>query len=81
MRLDRGQVIVRDGEKEHATGLRKFGAIVGDHAEIGCNCVINPGTLIGRRSILYPLTNFGGVLPARSILKTRQQQMIVARRD
>ena len=79
VRLDRGEVIVRDGEDEHPSGLAKFGAIIGDYAEIGCNSVINPGTLIGRRSIIYPLTSFGGVLPANSLLKTRQEQRVMRR--
>ncbi len=79
VRLDRGEVRVDDGRKSHATGLRKFGAVIGDHAEIGCNSVINPGSVIGRRSIVYPLTSFSGVLPAESILKTRQQQVVVPR--
>jgi UDP-N-acetylglucosamine diphosphorylase / glucose-1-phosphate thymidylyltransferase / UDP-N-acetylgalactosamine diphosphorylase / glucosamine-1-phosphate N-acetyltransferase / galactosamine-1-phosphate N-acetyltransferase len=67
-----------DGET-FETGLRKFGAIVGDQAEIGCNSVLNPGTLIGRRSLIYPLTHWGGVLPADSILKSRQQHLVVSR--
>ena len=79
VRLDRGEVRVDDGRKSHATGLRKFGAVIGDFAEIGCNSVINPGSVIGRRSIVYPLTSFSGVLPADSILKTRQQQQVVPR--
>ncbi len=79
VRLDRSEVLVDDGKKSHATGLRKFGAVIGDLAEIGCNSVINPGSLIGRRSIVYPLTSFAGVLPASSILKTRQQQVVVPR--
>lgn len=79
VRLDRGEVRVDDGRKSHATGLRKFGAVIGDFAEIGCNSVINPGSVIGRRSIVYPLTSFSGVLPAESILKTRQQQQVVPR--
>ena len=62
------------------TGLRKFGAIIGDHAEIGCNSVINPGSVIGRKSIIYPLTNFGGVLPANTILKNRQQHAVMPRK-
>ncbi|HYF36001.1 MAG TPA: UDP-N-acetylglucosamine diphosphorylase, partial [Prosthecobacter sp.] len=62
-----------------ATGLRKFGAVIGDFAEIGCNSVINPGSMIGRRSIVYPLTSFSGYLPAESVLKTRQQQVVVKR--
>ncbi len=79
VRLDRGEVRVDDGKKSHATGLRKFGAVIGDHAEIGCNSVINPGSVIGRRSVVYPLSSFSGVLPAESILKTRQQQVVVPR--
>lgn len=80
VRLDRGEVTVTDATKVTATGLRKFSAIIGDHAEIGCNSVINPGTLIGRRSIVYPLSSFGGVLPGDSILKTKQQQVVAKRR-
>ncbi len=80
VRLDRKEVTVDDGKQTHNTGLRKFGAIIGDHAEIGCNSVINPGSIIGPHSIVYPLTSFGGVLPAHSILKTRQTQNVVARR-
>lgn len=79
VRLDRGEVTVSDAKKAIPTGLRKFGAVIGDHAEIGCNSVINPGSLIGRRSIIYPLTSFGGILPNDSILKTRQQHLVVKR--
>lgn len=79
VRLDRSEVTVNDGKRFVPTGLRKFSAVIGDHAEIGCNSVINPGSIIGRRSIVYPLSSFGGVLPGDSILKTRQQQMVVKR--
>jgi NDP-sugar pyrophosphorylase family protein len=72
VRLDRGEVIVNDGKERITTDLRKFSAILGDYAEIGCNTVINPGSLIGRRSIVYPLANFGGVLPADTIWKVKQ---------
>lgn len=78
-RLDRKPVSIQDGDQVIATGLRKFGAIIGDHAEIGCNSVLNPGTVIGRRSLIYPLTSFGGVLPEDSILKNRQQHQVVSR--
>lgn len=74
VRLDRGEVVVREGAGFIPSGLRKFGAIIGDHAEVGCNSVLNPGTLVGRRSVIYPLTNVSGVIPANTILKTRQQQ-------
>lgn len=80
VRLDRGEVLVDDGKRSHPTGLRKFGAVIGDQTEVGCNSVINPGSLLGPRSVVYPLTSFGGVLPAHAILKTRQTQTVVARR-
>ncbi|MBX7208262.1 MAG: UDP-N-acetylglucosamine diphosphorylase [Verrucomicrobiaceae bacterium] len=80
VRLDRQPVSVRVGEKNFPTGLRKFGAIIGDHAEIGCNSVINPGSVIGRRSVIHPLTTFGGVLGEGVILKNRQQHQVVPRR-
>ena len=81
VRLDRREVVVRNGAEHIPTGLRKFGAIIGDLAEIGCNSCINPGSIIGRRSVVYPLSNFAGILPADSILKTRQSQSIVPKRD
>ena len=63
------------------TGLKKFGAIVGDRAEIGCNSVINPGSLIGRHTVLYPGTQWRGIAPANSIVKIKQEHQIIARRD
>lgn len=51
------------------TGLKKFGAMVGDFAEIGCNSVLNPGTIIGRESMVYPVTMVRGIVPERHILK------------
>jgi NDP-sugar pyrophosphorylase family protein len=53
-----------------ATGLRKFGALIGDSAEVGCNVVINPGSIIGRKSLIYPSVAWRGILPANSIAKT-----------
>lgn len=51
------------------TGLRKLGAILADHADIGCGCVLNPGTVIGRKTTVYPLTSVRGVIPQNSIVK------------
>lgn len=79
VRLDRGEVTVNDAGAKTRTGLLKFSAIIGDHAEIGCNSVINPGSLIGRHSVLHPLANFSGVLPAETLLKVRQAQERVPR--
>ncbi len=53
------------------TGLRKFGAILGDCVEIGCNAVLNPGTIIGKNSSVYPLSSVRGVVPKNSIYKSR----------
>jgi NDP-sugar pyrophosphorylase family protein len=72
VRLDRKEISVKSETGLIATGLRKFGAIVGDRTEIGCSAVISPGTIIGRNCLIYPLTHFGGVLPENSILKLRQ---------
>jgi NDP-sugar pyrophosphorylase family protein len=79
VRLDRKQISVRGESDLIPTGLRKFGAIIGDRAEIGCNAVINPGSIIGRNSLIYPLTHFGGVLLENSILKVRQEFVRVQR--
>lgn len=64
----------------HDTGLRKFGAIIGDRADIGCNCVLNPGSIIGRGTIMYPNVLWRGVCPAGAIVKLRQQHEVVVRR-
>lgn len=59
------------GEREVETGLKKFGAMLGDEVEVGCNSVLNPGTVIGRNSNIYPLSCVRGVVPADSIYKSR----------
>lgn len=79
VRLDRREVIVKHGAERIATGLLKFSAIIGDHAEIGCNSVISPGSLIGRRSIIHPLASFSGVLLEGMIWKVRQSGEAVER--
>ena len=65
---DKKEVVVR-GEARYETGRKKFGAMLGDHAEIGCNSVLNPGTVIGRDSQVYPLSSVRGVVPERHIVK------------
>lgn len=79
VRLDRSEVFVNNGTTRIATGLRKFSAVIGDHAQIGCNSVINPGSLIGRRCLIHPLAVFAGVLPADTIWKVRHQGEAVPR--
>lgn len=66
LRLDRREVTIPFDGKRVKTGLKKFGAIVGDRVQIGCNSVLNPGTLVGRESFSYPLMNLNGFIPSRS---------------
>lgn len=68
VKSDKKNVIVK-GEDSYETGLKKFGAMLGDRVEIGCNSVLNPGSVIGRDCIVYPTSCFRGVLPADSIFK------------
>lgn len=68
-----GRAVVVHGEKEYPTGLRKMGAMLGDGADIGCGCVLNPGTIVGRETSVYPLTSLRGVIPPRSIVKSRTE--------
>jgi NDP-sugar pyrophosphorylase family protein len=72
-------ITLRVGDEILATGLRKFGALLGDGAEIGCNAVLNPGTIIGRGSLVYPGVSWRGILPANSIAK--DARTVEARRD
>lgn len=72
VRLDRGEIIVRGPDADVPTGLKKFGAVIGDHAEIGCQSVVNPGSLIGRRAIVYPGIQWSGVLESETVAKLRQ---------
>jgi NDP-sugar pyrophosphorylase family protein len=62
------------------TGLRKFGALIGDGAEIGCNSVLNPGSIIGRGAIIYPGVNWRGFLPANNIAKNKAEMEVVVKR-
>lgn len=81
LRLDQQEVTVKLPAATVPTGLRKLGAIVGDQAEVGCNAVLQPGTLLGPRSLVMPLTAFGGYLPAATIARTRQAVTTMPRRD
>ena len=64
-----GKNIVIHGDKEYETGLRKIGAFVGDYGDCGCNAVLNPGTIIGKHTQVYPLTRARGVYPENSMVK------------
>jgi NDP-sugar pyrophosphorylase family protein len=81
VKLDHAEIFVLATDGAIATGLRKFGAIIGDRSEIGCNAVLNPGSVIGRDCIIYPGTNFRGMLPSNSIVKIRQNAQMLSRRQ
>ena len=68
LKSDKTQVVIH-GEENLPTGLKKVGAFLGDFADVGCNSVLNPGTVIGRRTRVYPLSSVRGVIPADSIYK------------
>ena len=73
VKSDKTRVTVKYGDEKIETGLKKFGAMVGDFVEVGCNSVLNPGTVVGRESNIYPLSCVRGVVPPRSIYKTGGQ--------
>ena len=81
VKLDHREISVATDDGIVATGLTKFGAIIGDRTEIGCNTVVNPGTVIGRDCIIYPCANIRGVIPRAHIVKVRQDLQIMSRRD
>lgn len=70
VKSDKSLVVVKAGKEEIPTGRKKFGAILGDYVEVGCNSVLNPGTVIGRGSNVYPTSCVRGVIPENSIYKT-----------
>lgn len=77
LRLDGENIIIRYKEKSIATGLRKFGAIIGDSCQIGCNVVLNPGTLFGKSAQCYPSLTVGGVVESRKLVRPRENRIFV----
>lgn len=72
VKSDKTLVKVKSEKEIMETGLKKFGAILGDHVEVGCNSVLNPGTVIGRNTNIYPLSSVRGVIPENSIYKNSE---------
>ena len=70
VKSDKTLVVIKNGAEHIETGRKKVGAILGDYVEVGCNSVLNPGTVIGRHSNIYPVSCVRGVIPADSILKS-----------
>jgi len=73
VKSDRGLVVVKTATEKFETGLKKFGAMIGDGVEIGCNAVLNPGCVIGRNSNIYPVVSVRGVVPEGSIYKNEKE--------
>ena len=71
VKSDKKLVVVKDGRERIETGLKKLGAMLGDEVEVGCGSVLNPGTVVGRHSSIYPLSSVREVVPADSIYKKR----------
>lgn len=81
LKVTRGPVVIEHQGHRIETGLRKFGALIGDRTEIGCNAVLNPGSILGRDSLVYPNVNWRGVLPSGSIAKNRAEVQVVQRQS
>ena len=73
VKSDKKLVVVKYGNNKIETGLKKFGAMIGDNVEIGCGSVLNPGTVIGRETNIYPLSSVRGVVPKKSIYKNKNE--------
>lgn len=73
VKSDKKLVVVKNDKEEIETGLKKFGAMIGDEVEVGCGTVLNPGTVIGRNTNIYPLSSVRKVIPANSIYKNQNE--------
>jgi NDP-sugar pyrophosphorylase family protein len=73
VKSDKTLVVVKDGTDAVETGRKKVGAMLGDHVEVGCNSVLNPGTVLGRAASVYPVSCVRGVVPAGCIYKSRNE--------
>lgn len=69
VKSDKTLVVIKSGGEKYETGLKKMGAVLGDYVEIGCGSVLNPGTVVGKNSNVYPLSSVRGVVPENSIYK------------
>ena len=79
VKSDKQLVIIKNGKETIETKRKKVGAMLGDHVEVGCGSVLNPGTVIGRNSNIYPLSSVRGVVPENSIYKNKNE--VVEKQD
>lgn len=73
VKSDKKLVVIKDGKEQIETGIKKIGAMLGDEVEIGCGSVLNPGTIVGKHTNIYPLSSVRGVIPANSIYKNKNE--------
>lgn len=73
VKSDKKLVVIKNKEEQIETGLKKFGAMLGDEVEVGCGSVLNPGTVIGRNTNIYPLSSVRGIVPKKSIYKNKNE--------
>ena len=73
IKSDKKPIIIKDGEQKIETGMKKIGAMVGDNVEVGCGSVLNPGTIIGKNTNIYPLSSVRGVVKPNSIYKNKNE--------
>lgn len=76
VKSDKKLIIIKNQQKKIETNIKKIGAMIGDEVEIGCGTVLNPGTIIGRNTNIYPLCSVRGVIPSNSIYKNKQEIII-----
>ena len=79
VKSDKTLVVIKSGEEKIETGLKKMGAILGDEVEVGCGSILNPGSMIGSNTNIYPLSCVRGYVPAKSIYK--KQGEVVEKRS
>lgn len=73
IKSDKNLIIIKDGEQKIETGMKKIGSMVGDNVEVGCGSVLNPGTIIGKNTNIYPLSSVRGVVKPNSIYKNKNE--------
>ncbi len=73
VKSDKKLVVIKKGKEQIETGIKKIGAMIGDEVEVGCSSVLNPGTVIGKNSNIYPLSSVRGVIPPNSIYKNKNE--------
>ena len=73
VKSDKKLVVVKNGDAKIETGLKKFGAMIGDNVEVGCGSILNPGSVIGKNTNIYPLSSVRGVIKENSIYKNQNE--------